>query len=136
MIKIVTRWDASQMTPEVEFRMWRQLMGSFDVQQLIVTPTIYGFENGIMRQADTFEEALELCGDMPRVFLEPDGMNNLYELPRGTDMALIIGNTEHSNMAFAEPDETYRIDTPAGPKRSHLYGPNAAAIALAYYWGQ
>jgi hypothetical protein len=128
---IVTRWDTSQMEPDVEFAMWKALAGSFGIRDLIFTPIVTGLNvpglNGSIRQVETMEEALEEIGDLPRCFLEPEGEHDISDLP-AHPFALILGNTDQHNLALAQPGETYRIDAPG--KRPHLFGPNAAAIAL------
>jgi hypothetical protein len=130
MTAIITRWDTSQMEPDVEFRMWKALADSFDVRELIFTPILHGLGlpgvDGRIRQVETMEEALEAI-DLPRCFLEPEGEHDITDLP-AHPFALIVGNTDQHNLALAQPGETYRIDAPG--KRPHLYGTNAAAIAL------
>lgn len=131
MTTIITRWDNTQMEPDVEFRMWKALAGSFDINSIIFTPILSGLGtpgvDGRIRQVETMEEALESIGDLQRCFLEPMGERDVSDLPAG-DVALIFGNTNESNLLLAGPGETYRIDAPG--KRPHLYGTNAAAVAL------
>ena len=134
MITVVTRWEDTQMPQEVEFQMWRQLRGSFGIDRLIFVPTHHKMEGYSFEQYDSIEEALETCKG-ERVFLEPTGYKSVTKIPHG-DIVLIIGNTNLDNMKHAQVNETYRIDTPAGPTKAHLFGSNAAAIALAIRWGQ
>lgn len=117
---------------DLEWRMWRQLRGAFEIDEFIfVGEPVEG--SYTFRQAPTMSEALAvLPPTCQRVFLEPTGYNNLYDMPKG-DIALILGNTEHDNILHAQVNETFRITT---PKSTHLYGINAAAIALAVRYGQ
>lgn len=131
MTTLITRWDQTQMEPDVEFRMWKALADSFGVRELMFTPILHGLGlpgvDGRIRQVETMEEALEEIGDLRRCFMEPEGANDVSDLPGG-DIALIFGSTMESNMPLARESETYRIDAPS--KRPHLFGTNAAAIAL------
>jgi hypothetical protein len=116
---------------ELEWRMWRQLRGAFEIDEFIFVGMAH--DGYTFRQAPTMKDALAvLPGDCQRVFLEPSGYNSLYEMPKG-DIALILGNTEQSNIHHAQVNETYRI---ASPGKSHLYPTDAAAIALALRYGQ
>lgn len=124
------------MEPELEWRMWRQLRGAFGINEFIFTPVVERMKGLTIRQADSMEEALAvLPSTTQRCFLEPTGYNPVSNLPDG-DIALILGNTPKHNMEHAKVNETYHIATPAGSHKAHLYGTNAAAIALAVRWGQ
>lgn len=137
MITVITRWESTQMPELTEWQMWRQLRGAFRIDRLIFVPKVYKMEGYIFEQANTMEEALDMLpSDTPRCFLEPTGYNSLADLPSGDDIAFILGNTSKHNMEHAEVHETYSIATPAGPNKAHLYGINAAAIALAIRYGQ
>ena len=131
MTMIITRWDTSQMEPDTEFRMWKALADSFGVRDLIFTPILHGLGlpgvSGRIRQVESMRHALKAIGDRPRCFLEPEGEHDVYAIPAG-DVALILGNTEQSNFDMALPGESYRIEAPS--RHPHLYGSNAAAIAL------
>jgi hypothetical protein len=70
-----------------------------------------------------------------RVFLEPSGERTVAWIPEG-DIVLVVGNTAENNLAYASVDETYRIDTEGTDDHNHLYGSNAASIALAIRYGQ
>ena len=129
MITICSRWETSQMPPETEWQLWRQLR-FFGVDRFVFTPIAPELLNVNIDQYDTLEEALATCHG-ERVFLELKGEKTMSELPKG-DVTFILGNTPQNNLSFAKPDETYRIN----PKGLCLYGTNAAAIALAYYHGQ
>ena len=128
MLTVIYRQEETQLPYEVEARLWRQLRGAFRINKLVAVPTDF----------PTMAEALE---DSPgtRVFLEPRGQRNvragiptLYE----GDVVLIVGNTAEDNLRHARPEETYYIDTEGTEDHNHLYGSNAAAIALAYMRGQ
>lgn len=105
------------MPKDLDKRIWRQLRGAFGVQQLIFV--------------DNDEQLLEAIAKFPKeslVWLEPKGEKSIKELPDG-DITLVLGNTQRGNMEFADPSQTYRIDTPFP---TDFYGVNAAAIALAF----
>ena len=133
-VVIVTRWEDSQVEPEFEHRMWRQLKGAFTVEpvdmRLIFVPKLH--PSNSVEQYDTMEEALEAAGNGKRVFLEPRVNKTVSEIP-DEDIVMVLGNTQHSNAEFAEDDEKYRINTPGN---TDFYGINAAAIALAVRYGQ
>jgi len=135
VITVITRWESTQMKPELEWRMWRQLRGAFDFRDIIFVPRLPKMDGYDFRQADTIEEALAVLPEhTERVFLEPTGNKPLTMLPdRLNDVVFILGNTAMSNLKQAEPDETYHIHT---PQQTDLYGINAAAIALSYWVGQ
>ena len=131
MITIVARWETTQMPPETEWQLWRQLRGAFEIKRFHMVPVIEGFERGGVKQFETMEEALE-AAEGERAFLEPGGYNSMHELPQD-DIVLVIGNTAMNNIEHANVDETFKIFSPAS---THLYGSNAAAIALAIRYGQ
>lgn len=120
------------MEPELEWRMWRQLRGGFEIDRFIFTPIVPEFSNVAIEQYATIEECLEAAGPDNRAFLEITGYNALHSLPQG-DVTLILGNTSNNNIEHALVAETYAIATPV---RGDLYGINAAAIALAVRYGQ
>lgn len=126
-----------QMEPELEWRMWRQLKGAFGVDRLIFTPRLHKMDGYTFAQADDMEEALQLAGDGMRIFLEPSGYNSMADWApmqrEKVDPIFILGSTESDNMQYAKVNETYKIFT---PNTTVLYGINAAAIALAYWYGQ
>lgn len=130
-ITIIVRWEDTQMPAPVEWQMWRQLKGAFKIDRFIFVPTNDKMEGYAFDQADTVEDALKATQG-ERVFLEPTGYKSVTEIPQG-DIVLVVGNTAMHNMMHAQVNETYRIDT---PQASHLYGINAAAIALAIRHGQ
>ena len=131
MITIVARWETTQMPAETEWQLWRQLRGAFKVKRFVFVPCIPEMDNYSFDQFDSMEEALESC-EGKRAFLEPTGYNTVHELPQD-DIVLILGNSAMSNIEHANVNETHKIfsDTP-----THLYGSNAAAIALALRYGQ
>jgi len=131
MITVVSRWEQTQMPAEYEFKMWRQLK-VFGITRFIFTPKL--LNNGV-EEYDTMEECLaQLDPKLPRCFLEPTGYKDMYDLAqvRGP-IALILGSTTNHNMMHADIDETYRIHEPA---KSDMYPTSAAAIALAFRYGQ
>jgi hypothetical protein len=133
MITVIARWEDTQMPPEVEYQLWRQIKGAFEVDRIIFVPIAKGMENYHLEQYDTMEEALDAASTGRRVFLEPDGHYCIGgNIPQG-DIVLITGNTNNNNKGYAKKEETYSITT---PRRTHLYPTEAAAIALATRYGQ
>ena len=113
------------------WRMWRQLRGAFEIDEFMFVGSAH--DGYTFRQAPTMRDALALLPEeCHRVFLEPSGYNSLYDMPKG-HVALILGNTDKSNIEHAQVNETFRIAYP-GP--SSLYPTDAAAIALALRYGQ
>lgn len=120
------------MSAELEWRMWRQLRGAFEIDRFIFTPIMPELLNVDIEQYATIEECLEAAGPNNRAFLEITGYNSLHDLPQG-DVTFILGNTSKNNIEHARVSETFKIFTPV---RGDLYGINAAAIALAIGYGQ
>ena len=119
------------MPPEVELTLWRKLRGAFKIKRMIFTPVLPELAAFNIEQYATMEEALDVAvGE--RAFLEPTGYKSMHELPQG-DITLIFGNANMDNMAHANVNETFSIKTDG---RTHLYGCEAAAIALAIRYGQ
>lgn len=106
------------MPRELENRMWKQLKGAFAVDEVRFV------END--RQ---LLEAIMSLSDFKLIYLEPTGHKDVKDIPRDGNIALFLSNTSVNNFHFVKPEEAYRINT---PKPTHLYGINAAAIALAY----
>ena len=123
MITIITRYEDTQMPRDVDRQMWRQLKGAFRVDKLIFVEDDKQLEDALMGTSD--------LGD--HVFLEPLGSKTVKDIPTG-DIVMVVGNTAMNNRAWAEADEEYSISCPSLP--THLYGINAAAIALAFRHGQ
>jgi len=122
------------MPPETEWQLWRQLRGAFKVKRFVFVPRVPEMDNYSFDQFDTLEEALESC-EGERVFLEPGGYNSMHQIPQG-DIVMVFGNSAESNFSHAKVNETYQIFTEGGTNHNHLYGSNAAAIALAIRYGQ
>lgn len=123
------------MPEMVEWQMWRQLKGAFQVDRLIFVPRVYKMDGYTFEQADSVPEALSMTSQHRRIFLEPRGGHPVSELAvlGNEDAIFVLGNTQSSNEEFARTDEMFRIQTPG---QTDLYGINAAAIALAYWYGQ
>jgi len=135
MLTICSRWESLQMSAELEWRMWRQLKGAFGIGRFCFTPILPEMRNRTFEQFATMQEALDSCRPV-RVFLEPNGEYDLGILKELKSPTLVIGNTEFGNMDLVRPqddDITVRIKTPGN---TDLYGINAAAIALAHWYGQ
>ena len=133
MITICSRWESSQMSPELEWRMWCQLRGAFGINRFVFTPVVPEMNRiNIIDQYDNMKEALDNCqGEF--IFLEHKGIKTLSDLPKGRDVVFVLGNTHFSNLEFTLKEDAYRILTPYD---TDLYGINAAAIALSFYVGQ
>lgn len=127
-ITVIARWEDRQMKPEDEWQLWRQLKGAFKVDSFIFVPILiprFGFN-----QYETMEEALEHAQGTV-CYLEPKGkhsVSNLIDIEG--DITLVLGNTGKDNLSLANPNYTYRIDTPGD---TDMFGTNAAAIALHWY---
>lgn len=134
MITVIARWETGQMSPLKEWKMWRQLKGAFGIDRFIFVPVQEYMKGNSFDQYDTMEEALDVA-DGERVFLEPGGHNSVNDIPQD-NIVLVIGNTSLNNMKHARPAQTYRINTAGTDDHNHLYGTNAAAIALAIRHGQ
>jgi hypothetical protein len=134
MITVITRWESTQMSADVEYQMWRQLRGAFKIDRIIFTPVVETVFNA--EQYENMMTCLLMCdAGADRAFLEPTGYKGMIDLPQG-DIVLIVGNTAQHNLEHAKVNETYRIATPTGQNHAHLYGINAASIALAIRYGQ
>ena len=132
MITIVSRWELQQMPPELELRMWRQLV-NFGISRFIFVPRT-DVLNTKVTQYNTMQEALTHVSPDNRVFLESTGAKGMYDLPpRDEDVTFILGNSTRHNLAHARLNELYRIQE---PRTTNMYPTSAAAIALAYWVGQ
>lgn len=133
-ITVISRWESRQMPAQIEWQLWRQLRGAFEIKQFNMVPVIEDFDVGNqVRQYETMEEAIwnnEGAGQL--VFLEPTGQNSVADIPQD-DIVVITGCTILDNKAHAKPEETYRVHTPT---KTVLYASNAVAIALAIRYGQ
>jgi len=131
MITVIARWESSQMSSDIEWQLWRQLKGAFLVDRFHMVGEHPGFDRGNLYHYLRMEDALD-AAQGERAFLEPKGRRPITELPQG-DIVLVLGDTDHDNLAFARDHETYRIKTDG---RTVLYGTTAAGIALAIRCGQ
>jgi hypothetical protein len=132
MITVCARWDSLQMTPELEWRLWSQLKGAFNIDRFVFTPVKSDMASNPIDQYDTIEEAIASC-EGAKVFLEPTGSKGLSDIPTGQDIVLICGNTSLNNLKQAGEDETYKIATPG---TSVLFSTTAVGVALAFQHGQ
>jgi len=136
MIIVVTRWEATQLSPLEEWQLWRQMRGAFGITRFKFVPVMDEMKQVDVDQYATMEEALaSLDPNMPKAFLEPSGDKTMGELPQD-DLVLICGNTDNNNTWHAGADEMYCINTNGLTRHNHLYAPNAVAIALAIRLGQ
>lgn len=121
------------MSPETEWRMWRQLRGAYGIGWFNFVPceeTMMAVNAG---HYDNMQDALNVSAGQ-KVFFEPTGLDPLSAIPNdGSDLVLIFGNTEESNLTFVQPGDLSVQIPSANPV--DLYGVNAAAIALAYLHG-
>jgi hypothetical protein len=136
MITVIALWERTQLEPELELSMWRQLKGAFKQGdssgfQLVLVPILDEMRNRSVVQCETIDEALQYAQG-PVCFLEPTGKKNMVDLAAlpGVDLTIVLGNACRSNINLAG-DRAYRIDT---PQPTDLYGINAAAIALSHWW--
>lgn len=137
MITICSRWETSQMPPELEWRMWMQLREPFQINRFIFTPIVHEMHGvNILDQYDTMEEALEnLAG--PKVFMEPTGDKYLSDLNLSVDddLILVLGKTEISNAHLVGPNDfAVKIRSPI--HGNDIYGICIASIVLAHRYGQ
>jgi len=124
MITVIARWDHTQLPSDTEWAMWNQMKGAFCIDRLVFVPALLNL--GGIEEFDTMEEALASSTGQ-RVFLEPTGDKVVSEIPSG-DIVVVVGNTGENNLQHAAQGETYRIEVHG--RFGHLYGVNAAAIAL------
>ena len=130
---VVARWETSQMPADLEWRMWRQLK-NFGIDRFVFVPIADELENVDIEQYATMEEALSTVPDGNRVFLEPTGYNTMHDLPqRNEDVVFIFGSTAINNVKHMRVNESYRI---AEPIQTDMYPTSAAAVALAFWYGQ
>ena len=132
MVTVVTRWESTQMEPMLEWRMWKQMRDAFRIKRFIFTPIMPELSNIDIDQYETMAEALEAVKDEGEfVFLEPTGKKTVHEIPKegNGDIVLILGDSTRDNLEHADEDQCYRIETHG--RYGHLYGINAASIALA-----
>jgi len=132
-IAIAAIWDRTQVDPELELRIYRQVKGAFGVNELNMTPVAPWLEGGGATQFDTLQEAVDgsfAGAPCVRAFLCPSGDCNLEDIPVGDDpLVLVIGDTKTSPASLAGPGD-FVVNLPA-PFPVELYGVSAAAAALA-----
>jgi hypothetical protein len=131
-VTIITRWESTQMEPMLEWRMWKQMRDAFRIKRFIFTPIMPEMNKIDIEQCATMEEALAIAQDDGEFcFLEPLGKKTVDEIPKehDGDVVLILGDSTRDNLALADEYNTYRIETHG--RYGHLYGINAAAIAMA-----
>lgn len=124
MITVIARWDHTQLPCDVEWAMYNQMRAAYCIDRLVFVPALLNLHG--VEEYETMEEALAVC-EGQRVFLEPTGAKTIADIPTG-DIVVVLGNTGESNLSYAAEGETYRIET--HDRFGHLYGINAAAIAL------
>ena len=133
MITIISRWEKTQIPPEIEWLMWGQLK-NFGIKRFIFVPIVEEMKRINVEQYNTMEEALSKVSTKNRVFLEPTGTKGMYDLPAANeDVTFILGSTSTSNVKYAKKDELYRINE---PRMTDMHPTNAAAVALAFWFGQ
>lgn len=116
--------------------MWNQLRGAFHVNRFVFVPILQQMLTTSMDQYETMAEALATCPGR-KYFLELQGSSKLSDntVNLEDDIVLVLGNTFFNNMSLLDqyPGTIIRINTPGA---TDLYGINAAAIALAHWYGQ
>lgn len=119
------------MDASLEWSMWRQLGGAFNVDKFVFTPEIPSVTSSKVIQAASMKEALNFAtGEL--VFLEPWAEKDLAELPQLNNYTLVLSDTSQSNAKFCTPENSYRICT---PNKTDMFGVNAASIALSHLCG-
>ena len=92
MITIITYWEDTQMDPELEWRMWRQLRGAFSSEpgdmQFKFVPFNSNMSNRTFEQYDSMDEALSSATGI-RVFLEPSGTETVAAMPQDQDIVFL-----------------------------------------------
>ena len=133
MITICTRWETSQMPPELEWRMWNQLKGAFDIGEFYFSPIIDSMKKCDLSQFSTLEECIEKAKGL-KIFLEHEGKKDLKKMsniPLDQDVVFILSNTNLKNKhLITDLDMSLKINVKN--ERCELYGINDAAIALSY----
>lgn len=114
------------MPTEVEWQVWRQMKGPLGIDRIIYVPVMPGLDGFNVEQYETMEEALAVV-DGELVFLEPIATKTTADIPAG-DIVMVLGNTGMDNHKHSAEDQRYKITTLSAT--GHLYGFNAAAIAL------
>lgn len=123
MTTIVGFWEYGWLDPKIELFMFRQLCAAYNVDRLIMIPTMLSKRTSV-DQYDTIEEALATCeGEV--VLLEPTGDVNLDEFNHPKDAVYIFGKAMISNKN--QQGVKVRINTPA---KTDMFAVNAAAIVL------
>ncbi len=122
------------MSPLLEWRMWRQLRGAFSIDRFVFVPKLPEMSTFSFDQFDDMQEALDTCTGV-KVFLEQGGDHTLHDLANleDEDVVLILGNTEFGNSDYIKSED---LSVSIKSDNTDLYGINAAAIALAYRYGQ
>jgi hypothetical protein len=119
------------MDASLEWSMWRQLGGAFNVDKFVFTPEIPSVTSSKVIQVASMKEALNFAtGEL--VFLEPWAEKDLAELPQLNNYTLVLSDTSQSNAKFCTPENSYRICT---PNKTDMFGVNAASIALSHLCG-
>jgi tRNA C32,U32 (ribose-2'-O)-methylase TrmJ len=130
MLTVIARWESDLELAACELRFWDQLK-NFGIDRLVFVGEIkpqVGYD-----QYKTMEEALATAQGN-RIFMEATGYNTLNDLPpRNEDAVFIFGCTNRSNVAHMQVDQSYRI---AEPMVTDMYQTCAAAVALAFWYGQ
>jgi hypothetical protein len=132
-ITIVSRWEHTQMDPEIEWNMWRQLRGAFGIDRFIMVPHMV---DGLsIEQYDTMKEALAHTTGQ-RCFLEPRAENMMASLASAERQGItfVLGNTQMSNEKHILDGIDWAVRIPT-PGMTDLYGINAAAVALSIWQG-
>ena len=119
------------MEADLEWRIWRQLGGAFNVDHFIFTPEVNSVNSSKITQCSSMQEALSLAtGTL--VFLEPWAKQSITQIPKSEDYTLILSDTSQNNSKFCTSENSYRIYT---PNKTDMFGFNAASITLSHLCG-
>ncbi len=127
MLTVAAYWDRTQMDPELEWRIWRQLKGAYGIGRFAFVPAV-SHVAGIT--ADFYPDmpaALATCVGH-KVFLRLGGTDTINAVPADDDYTIIVGSTVDDLAGLPEVgDSDVELDA-INPV--DLYGTCAASILL------
>jgi len=130
MLTVIARWESDPELAACELRFWSQLK-NFGIDRLVFVGEFrqkVGYE-----QFDTMVEALATAQGN-RIFMEATGQKTMNDLPpRDEDAVFIFGCTNRNNVPHMTVEQSYRIKE---PMVTDMYQTCAAAVALAFWYGQ
>lgn len=127
MLTLAAYWDRTQVDPELEWRLWRQLRGAYNIGRFVLVPEV-SHVAGI--SADFYPDmatALATCVGH-KVFLRLGGTDTINSVPTDTDYTIVVGSTVENLSGLPQAgDSDIELDA-INP--SDLYGVNAASILI------